>query len=74
MKKQETMTTYICDRCGTRFSNENGNVGYIDEDIWEEAETDGWLEIDGKHYCPDCYEHDDDLDEYIPKKKQTDDR
>ena len=23
----------------------------------------------GKHYCPDCYEFDDELDEYVPKKK-----
>lgn len=22
-----------------------------------------------KHYCPDCYEFDDELDEYVPKKK-----
>ena len=25
--------------------------------------------IGDKHYCPDCYEFDDELDEYVPKKK-----
>lgn len=26
-------------------------------------------EIDDKHYCPDCYEFDDELDKYVPKNK-----
>lgn len=74
MRKQETMTTYICDGCGERFRDENGCVGYIDYDIWEQAESDDWLEIDGKHYCPNCYEYNEELDKYIPKTKQTDER
>lgn len=61
-------------RLRERFRDENGCVGYIDYDIWEQAESDDWLEIDGKHYCPNCYEHDDDLDDYRPKTKQTDER
>lgn len=28
-----------------------------------------WAEIGDKQYCPDCYEFDDELDEYVPKKK-----
>ena len=28
-----------------------------------------WVEIGDKHYCPDCYEFDDELDKYVPKKK-----
>lgn len=28
-----------------------------------------WAERGDKHYCPDCYEFDDKLDEYVPKKK-----
>ena len=30
----------------------------------------GWTEIDGKHYCTDCYEYDEETDEYIPKQKE----
>ncbi len=69
MIKEETITTYICDGCGERFMNDNGNVGYIDLDIWDEAEDRDWHEIDGKHYCPSCCEYDEEKDDYIPVKK-----
>ncbi len=67
MKKIEQMETYLCDRCGERFHDENGFIGYIDYDIWDSAESSEWVEIDGKHYCPDCYELDEETDEYRPK-------
>lgn len=35
----------------------------------EQAMESEWIEIGDKHYCPDCYELDDELDEYVPKKK-----
>lgn len=35
----------------------------------EQAMESEWVEIGDKHYCPDCYEFDDELDEYVPKKK-----
>lgn len=72
MKKNEIMTTYICDGCGERFRDENGFVGYIDYDIWDDAESSEWREIDGKHYCPDCYEYDEESDEYVAKNKVGD--
>ena len=28
-----------------------------------------WAEISDKHYCKDCYEFDEKLDEYVHKKK-----
>lgn len=28
-----------------------------------------WVDIDGKLYCPDCYEYDKETDEYKPKVK-----
>ena len=68
MKKIETMTTYICDGCGERFRDENGCVGYIEYDIWHEAESSEWHEIEGKHYCPSCCEFNEEADEYIPTK------
>lgn len=27
------------------------------------------MESNGKYYCPDCYEFNDELDAYVPKKK-----
>ena len=35
----------------------------------EQAMESEWAEIGDKNYCPDCYEFDDELDEYVPKKK-----
>ena len=35
----------------------------------EQAMESEWAEIGDKHYCPDCYEFDDELDEYVPKNK-----
>lgn len=35
----------------------------------EQAMESEWVEIGDKHYCPDCYEFDDELDEYVHKKK-----
>ena len=67
MKKIETMETYICDCCGDRLEDGNGYVGYVDADIWEQTEH-GWIEHDGKHYCPNCYRIGDD-DEIIIEKQ-----
>lgn len=73
MVKIEKMTTYVCDGCGERFHDENGCVGYIDYDIWNEAESSEWQEIDGKHYCPNCCEYDEETDAYVPKKTDSHD-
>ena len=35
----------------------------------EQAMESEWAEIGDKHYCTDCYEFDEKLDEYVPKKK-----
>lgn len=69
MIKVEQLITYICDGCGERFMNDSGNVGYVDNDIWPDAEDYGWQEIDGKHYCPNCCEYDEETELYYPKKK-----
>lgn len=61
-----------CDRCGEDFES-RGDYSYMTEkgEILEEACDQGWQSIDGRHYCPDCYEpnpdpnHDDDH-EYRP--------
>lgn len=55
------MYTVICDNCG-HDSNENGEYsGWSDSsyavDVAKDCEFE---EIDDKHYCPNCYEYDDD--------------
>ena len=48
---------------------EKGGTGY---DLNKKLpELDDWREIGGKLYCPDCYEHDEEIDEYKPKKKEN---
>ena len=54
-----------CDRCG-KLANEElwGNdVAFAKED----ADESGFIEVDGKHYCPDCYTIDDE-DNIVVKK------
>ena len=71
MIKPVTMYSVVCDRCGKTFIDEiNGIVAWLDEGTAkEQAMESEWVEIGDKHYCPDCYEFDDELDEYVPKKK-----
>ncbi len=69
MIKPVTMYSVVCDRCGKTFIDEfNGIVAWLDEGTAkEQAMESEWIEIGNKHYCPDCYEFDDELDEYVPK-------
>ena len=47
MYRPITMYQIVCDRCGEVFGG-NKEVDIGDYSDWEM--------IDGKHYCPDCYE------------------
>lgn len=71
MIKSVTMYSVVCDRCGKPFIDEfNGIVAWLDEGTAkEQAMESEWAEIGDKHYCPECYEFDDELDEYVPKQK-----
>ena len=71
MIKPVTMYSVVCDRCGKQFVDEfNGIVAWLDEGTAkEQAMESEWVEICDKHYCPECYEFDEELDEYVPKKK-----
>ena len=68
MIKEVTYYDIICDRCGKSLINESETC-YPDKDSAEMfAEQSEWVEINGKDYCPDCYELDEETDEYVPKK------
>lgn len=59
-----------CDRCGKCFDDDIG-VDYWFRSKQEATEAvidDSWAEIDGKLYCPSCYEYNEDTDEYEVKK------
>jgi hypothetical protein len=51
----------VCDRCGCNDSDDSLYSAWSDtEGAWWEAECSDWAEIDDKHYCPDCWECDED--------------
>ena len=69
----EKVTYYdiICDRCDKSLTDES-EMRYLDKDIaLKFAEQSGWIEINGKNYCPDCYELDEETDEYVEKCDKT---
>ena len=72
MIRKVKMYQAVYDGCGKSHINET--MGYC---AWadgcsavEDAVDSGWTEIDGKLYCPDCYEYDEETDEYKPKVKE----
>ena len=68
MIKEVTYYDIICDRCDKSLTEES-EMCYPDEgSALTAAEQSKWMTIDGKHYCPDCYELDEEMDEYVPKK------
>lgn len=65
-----TAISVKCDRCG-KFCNDWKGFEYWfknEQDAIETVIDDGWAEIDGKLYCPDCFENNEDTDEYEVKK------
>ena len=46
---------YLCDRCKKQFTNLDGyNLFPEKYDIYGAMLEEGWGEINGKWYCPDC--------------------
>lgn len=60
----------LCDCCKAKFHDKNEFVSYIDDadgSYIEKAALDSeWHKFGDKHYCPDCYELDDE-DRYHTK-------
>lgn len=60
MKRTMQMDVYLCDNCQRNLIDDEGHIGYIDADIFEMVGNESkWIEHEGKHYCPNCYEIDD---------------
>lgn len=46
-----------CDRCHEMYEDSNDFTFFYDKsEALEEAMDADWIEKDGKHYCPSCYE------------------
>jgi hypothetical protein len=68
MIKAKEFFTVICDSCG-KDAFENGEIGaWNTRSIAEEIaiESHDYVEIKGKHYCPNCIKWDEDEEELVP--------
>lgn len=71
MFKEIPMYTVICDSCGTNSSDGCEYAGWQHSDFALECAKDSdWIEHKENHYCPDCYEYDD-QDNLVIKKIGT---
>lgn len=69
MYKEFQTFTLICDNCGKDSNAECEYCGWDDKDyVLDCAKEDNWIEENDKHYCPDCYEYDDE-DNLVLKSK-----
>lgn len=58
-----------CNRCRETFMDYNDHSFWMDEDTAIEQATDSeWIAEKGKHYCPDCYDFNEEKDENLPKE------
>lgn len=72
MLKEIKVYTIVCDNCGANLCDESEYCGWNETDyIKEIAENEGWKEIDGNNYCPDCWRWNEDADGFITNNKKT---
>lgn len=67
-----TMYGCKCDNCGKEWVDDNyGWTAMTDEASMKQliSDEDGWEEVDGKHYCDDCFMGWDDEDNVILKEQ-----
>ena len=58
-----------CDCCGRYYESSMDTEDHLSvQEAIEEILAEGWAEIDGKLYCPECYAHNADTDEHEVKK------
>ena len=75
MIREVTMYQPVCDGCGNCLAHDCGHAAFFhsrDEAGRHATLAFDWAGIDGKLYCPDCYGHDEETDEYKPKKNKID--
>ncbi len=69
MIKEVTMYTIVCDVCGDDIGDHQFYSGWFDKNTVEEiAMENDWLKLEDKHYCPSCFDIDDENDKVIIKQ------
>ena len=70
MIESVTMYRAICDGCGDCAQDGGDYYAWAEPDqAVEEAE---WREIDGKHYCDDCWKWDEETDQPVAIGRDSD--
>lgn len=70
MIKEITIYTVVCDGCGKDVNEHADYSGWDNKDFTESiAKESDWIKEDDNHFCPDCYEYDDDDNLIIKNKK-----
>ena len=65
MIQKVEMYRAVCERCGRKHGYE-----FSDDMARYMAKMCDWQEIDGKLYCPDCVEQDEETDDCKPKDNE----
>ena len=74
MIREVTMYQAVCDGCGgVHISGIDGESKFLSKgSAYVSATVIGnWKGIDGKLYCTDCIEYDEETDSYKPKKEKN---
>ena len=66
MIQEVKMYQAVCDGCGRKSKI----LDTANDAMFYALSDDGWYGLDGKLYCPDCVEYDEETDRYKPKKKE----
>jgi len=57
--QRETTFTMICDNCKKQLEDQENCTWLSVSKLNEVADASSWFNDDGLHYCPSCYEFDD---------------
>ena len=75
MIKEVIKYAIVCDGCGRTFRDRFWGKNAFDDEVTarERANDDGWFREGSKHYCPECYETEQNrrIQEKINKKKRS---
>lgn len=66
MIQKVEMYRAVCDRCKAKIMP----CKSAERALFVATVIRGWQEIDGKLYCPNCVEYDEETDSYKPKEKK----
>ena len=66
MIRKVEMYQAVCDGCGGKRTP----CKSAERALFVASVIRGWNEIDGKLYCPDCVEYDEEIKSYKPKEKK----